>query len=131
MTDWKAQIMPLPHLVRRLSAPVIGLVLLAGLSGCATLAAVPAVAVYAGVEGLSLNHTDKLMSDHVVSAVTGQDCNFLEYKQTGNYCRSAAEIAAEEAMARRDLSGYCYRRLGLVTCYDSPDPTASGEIRVH
>jgi hypothetical protein len=123
--------MPIPSLTRRLLAPLVGLALLAGLSGCATLAAVPAVAVYAGVEGLSLNHTDKLASDHLVSAVTGQDCSFLKYKDTGNYCRSAAEIAAEQAKARRDLSGYCYRRRGLVTCYATPDPTASGEIRVH
>jgi hypothetical protein len=65
--------------IRRLLIPLIGLALLAGLSGCATLAALPAAAVYAGV----------------------------------------------------DLSGYCYRRLGRVTCYSTPDPTASDEIRVH
>jgi len=103
----------------------------ASLSGCAALAVAPAAAVYAGVEGISLNHTDKLMSDHVASAVTGEDCSFLKYKDTGNYCRSAAEIAAEEARARRDLTGYCYRTRGLVTCYDTPDPTASSEIRIH
>jgi hypothetical protein len=103
----------------------------ASLSGCAALAVAPAAAVYAGVEGISLNHTDKLMSDHVASAVTGEDCSFLKYKDTGNYCRSAAEIAAEEARARRDLAGYCYRTRGLVTCYDTPDPTASSEVRIH
>jgi hypothetical protein len=107
-----------------------GLALLAALEGCVALTAVPATAVYAGVEGISLNHTDKLMSDHLVSAITGQDCQFLEYKQTGNYCRSAAEIAAEEAEANRVFTTYCYRRLGLVTCYETPDPTASAEIRV-
>lgn len=117
--------------IRRLLIPSIGLALLAGLSGCATLAAVPAIAVYAGVEGVSLNQTGKLASDHAVSAITGQDCSFLRYKDTGNYCRSAAEIAAAEAIARRDLSGYCYRRRGLVTCYTTPDLTASDEIRVH
>lgn len=123
--------MPMPQTIRRLTAPLIGLALLAGLSGCATLAAAPAAAVYAGVEGISLNQTDKLMSDHVVSAITGEDCSFLKYKDTGNYCRSAAEIAAQAAKERRDLSGYCYRRRGLVTCYDTPDLNASGEIRVH
>lgn len=108
-----------------------GLALLASLSGCAALAATPAIAVYAGVEGVALNQTGKLASDHVVSAITGEDCSFLRYKDTGNYCRSAAEIAAEEAKARRDLSGYCYRVRGSVTCYDAPDPTASDEVRVH
>ncbi len=119
-----------PHPGRLLRA-IGALALLGLLCGCTTLAVLPAAAVYGGVEGLSLNHTDKLMSDHVASAVTGQDCSFLKYKDTGIYCRSAAEIAAEEAKARRDLSGYCYRRRGMVTCYDSPDPDASGEIRVN
>ena len=123
--------MPLPHLIRRLSAPLIGLALLAGLTGCETLALVPAAAVYAGVEGLSLNQTGKLASDHVASAITGEDCSFLRYKDTGNYCRSAAEIAAQEAKERRDLAGYCYRRIGLVTCYTEPEPGATDEIRVH
>ena len=115
----------------RAFAPLAGLALLALLSGCTALALTPAIAVYAGVEGVALNQTGKLASDHVVSAITGQDCSFLRYKDTGNYCRSAAEIAAQEAIERRDLSGYCYRRRGQVTCYSTPDPTASDEIRVH
>lgn len=112
-----------------LARPLAALTLLTLLPGC--VAMLPAAAVYAGVEGISLNQTDKLMSDHVVSAVTGQDCSFLEYKDTGNYCRSAAELAEQAAKERRDLSGYCYRRRGMVTCYDSPDPTATPEVRVN
>jgi hypothetical protein len=112
-------------------APFAGLALLAVLTGCEALALTPAIAVYAGVEGVALNQTGKLASDHAASAITGQDCSFLRYKDTGNYCRSAAEIAAQEAIERRALSAYCYRRRGLVTCYDTPDPTASDEIRVN
>ena len=123
--------MPIPHGLWRPLGPLIGLALLVLLSGCTAIALTPAAAVYAGVEGVALNQTDKLASDHVVSAITGQDCSFLRYKDTGNYCRSAAEIAAQEAIERRDLSGYCYRRRGLVTCYETPDPTATEEIRVH
>jgi hypothetical protein len=111
--------------------PFLGLALLAVLSGCSLLAASPAIAVYAGVEGVALNQTGKTASDHVVSAITGQDCNILRYKDTGNYCRSAAEIAAQEAKERRDLSGFCYRRRGFVTCSETPDPTATDEIRVN
>jgi hypothetical protein len=111
--------------------PFVGLALLAVLSGCSLLAASPAIAVYAGVEGVALNQTGKTASDHVVSAITGQDCNILRYKDTGNYCRSAAEIAAQEAKERRDLSGFCYRRRGFVTCSETPDPTATDEIRVN
>jgi hypothetical protein len=112
-------------------SPFVGLALLAVLTGCEALALTPAIAVYAGVEGLALNQTGKLASDHAVSAITGQDCSFLRYKDTGNYCRSAAEIAAQEAIERRDLSAYCYRRRGGVACYDTPDPTATDEIRVN
>ena len=128
--DPKFQV-PSGHLLRKIGGPLASLALATLLSGCVAAAAIPAAAVYAGVEGISLNHTDKLMSDHVASAVTGQDCSFLKYKETGIYCRSAAEIAAEEAKARRDLSGYCYRRRGLVTCYDTPDPDAPGEVTVN
>jgi hypothetical protein len=123
--------MPIRNTSWRPLVPLIGLALLALLSGCAALAATPAVAVYAGVEGVALNQTGKLASDHAVSAITGQDCSFLRYKDTGNYCRSAAEIAAQEAKERRDLSGFCYRRRGIVTCSPTPDPTATDEIRVN
>ena len=116
---------------RRPLAPFVGLALLAVLTGCEALALTPAIAVYAGVEGIALNQTGKLASDHAASAITGQDCSFLRYKDTGNYCLSAAEIAAREAIERRDLSAYCYRRRGGVACYDAPDPTASDEIRVN
>jgi hypothetical protein len=123
--------MPIRDTLWRALTPFVGLALLAVLSGCVALAATPAIAVYAGVEGVALNQTGKLASDHAVSAITGQDCSFLRYKDTGNYCRSAAEIAAAEAIARRDLSSYCYRRRGGVACYSTPDPTASDEIIVH
>jgi hypothetical protein len=123
--------MPIRDSIRRPLALLAALALLAVLSGCTALALTPAAAVYAGVEGVALNQTGKLASDHAASFITGQDCSFLRYKDTGNYCRSAAEIAAQEARERRDLSGYCYRRRGLVTCYDTPDPSATDEIRVH
>src|SRR5262245_36713086 len=123
--------MPIRDPFRRRLAPFVGLALLAVLSGCEAIALTPAIAVYGAVEGVALNQTGKLASDHAASAITGQDCSFLRYKDTGNYCLSAAEIAAQEARERRDLSAYCYRRRGMVTCYDTPDPTASDEIRVN
>ena len=123
--------MPIRDTFRRPLAPFVGLALLALLTGCEAIALTPAIAVYGAVEGVALNQTGKLASDHAASAITGQDCSFLRYKDTGNYCRSAAEIAASEAIARRDLSAYCYRRRGAVTCYTTPDPTATDEIRVH
>jgi hypothetical protein len=123
--------MPIRDTFRRPLSPFVGLALLAVLGGCEALALTPAIAVYAGVEGVALNQTGKLASDHAASAITGQDCSFLRYKDTGNYCLSAAEIAAQKARERRDLASYCYRRRGLVSCYSTPDPTATDEIRVH
>jgi hypothetical protein len=123
--------MPIRDTFRRPLAPFAGLALLALLTGCEAIALTPAIAVYGAVEGIALNQTGKLASDHAASAITGQDCSFLRYKDTGNYCRSAAEIAAQEAIERRDLSAYCYRRRGGVACYDTPDPTATEEIRVN
>jgi hypothetical protein len=120
---------PMP--IRDTLRPLAGLALLAVLTGCEAIALTPAIAVYGAVEGVALNQTGKLASDHAASAITGQDCSFLRYKDTGNYCRSAAEIAAQEAIERRDLSAYCYRRRGGVACYDTPDPTATDEIRVN
>lgn len=125
-----AKIAYLGPLVRTpLVRPLAVLALAAWLPGC--VAALPAAAIYGGMEGISLNHTDKLMSDHFASAVTGQDCSFLKYKDTGIYCRSAAELAEQAAKERRDLSAYCYRRRGIVTCYEQPDPTATGETTVN
>ena len=85
--------MPTRDTLRRPLTAFAGLALLAVLTGCETIALMPAVAVYGAVEGVALNQTGKLASDHAASAVTGQDCSFLRYKDTGNYCRSAAEIA--------------------------------------
>lgn len=87
--------------------------------------------VYGAVEGTSLNQTGKTASDHLVSAVTGQDCQMLRYTKTGNYCRSAAELAAEDARIQSFNNAYCYKTRGAVTCYEEPDPTASGETQVN
>ena len=84
--------MPIRDTFRRPLAPLAGLALLAVLTGCEAVALTPAIAVYGAVEGVALNQTGKLASDHAASAITGQDCSFLRYKDTGNYCRSAAKL---------------------------------------
>jgi len=98
------------------------------LAGCA---GVPVVAEVATVQGMGLNHTNKIASDHIVSAITGQDCNILTYKSTGKYCRSAAEIAEEKARLAKVNYGYCYRTRGQVTCFENPEIMASGETRTN
>ena len=116
----------------RRQSPGLGLglclVLVMVLPGCA---GVPAIATYATVEGMALNHTDKIATDHFISAITGQDCNVLTYKETGKYCRSAAEIAAERARLANIDYGHCYRTRGLVTCFAEPEVAATGETRTY
>ena len=87
-------------------------------------------AVYSMVEGSSLNQTGKTASDHIVSTITGQDCNILRYQQTGRYCLSSAQLAEMAAAEKRYNPGYCYRHLAQVVCYTEPDPTQSDETRV-
>lgn len=98
------------------------------LSGCEITTA---GAVYGLVEGSSLNQTGKTASDHLISTITGQDCNLLRYQKTGRYCLSSAELAQMAAAEKRDNFGYCYHQLAQVICYTEPDPTASGNTLVH
>src|SRR6185369_10576665 len=74
-------------------------------------------AVYSMVEGSSLNQTGKTASDHIVSTITGQDCNILRYQQTGRYCLSSAQLAEMAAAEKRYNQGYCYRHFEQVVCY--------------
>ncbi|HWT98694.1 MAG TPA: hypothetical protein VN229_13800 [Terriglobales bacterium] len=108
-------------------APLAAALLLA-LPGCEITTA---GAVYSLVEGSSLNQTGKTASDHIVSSITGEDCNILRYQKTGRYCLSSAELAQMAAAEQRDNFGYCYRHLAQVVCYTEPDTAASGETRVH
>lgn len=102
--------------------------LLLALPGCEITTA---GAVYSMVEGSSLNQTGKTASDHLISSITGEDCNILRYQKTGRYCLSSAELAQMAAAEQRDNFGYCYRHLAQVVCYTEPDTAASGETRVH
>jgi hypothetical protein len=101
---------------------------LLSLTACAVTTA---GAVYGLVEGSSLNQTGKTASDHLISTITGEDCNLLRYQKTGTYCLSSAQLAEMAAAEKRDNAGYCYRHLAEVVCYTEPDPTASGDTLVH
>jgi hypothetical protein len=108
-----------------------GLILGLPLAGCQTMAFLPAAAVAATVEGVSLNQTGKTASDHVVSAITGEDCSALRYTKNGKYCLTEAELAAAEARLHRPYEGTCYRVRGNVACYDQADATHTSETTVY
>lgn len=117
---------------RYIAAPVIILAML--LAGCETTALpawVSGGTAYVAVEGIALNQTGKTASDHLASLATGNDCSILDFTKTGKYCRTAAEIAQEQAALTRPYPGYCYRGRAEVVCYDQPDPTATSEIDVY
>jgi hypothetical protein len=101
------------------------------LAGCEAVGVLPPAAIAATIEGVSLNASGKTMSDHLVSAVTGDDCSVLRYTKNGKYCLSAAEIAAEEARLHRPYEGTCYKVRGNVACYDQTDAEHTSETTVY
>jgi hypothetical protein len=113
------------------------LLLLAGLAlglpvaGCQTLGVLPAVAIAGTVEGVALNQTGKTVSDHLVSAVTGEDCSVLRYTKNGKYCLTDAEIAQDLARLHRPYEGTCYQVRGNVACYKQADATHTSETTVY
>lgn len=107
----------------RLAVPVLLAVLL--FSGCGGEVGL----ALAGASAVSFATTDKFLSDHVVSAVTGEECSSLQLEQTGEFCRTPEEIAADQTAGqeRRADSAemYCYRTLGKITCYNERDYQAT------
>ena len=111
----------------------LSLLLAGGLAvaGCETLSILPPAAIAATVEGVSLNASGKTASDHLVSAITGDDCSVLRYTKNGKYCLSQAELAAEDARLHRPYEGTCYKVRGNVACYDQTDAEHSSETTVY
>ncbi len=101
------------------------------LAGCETIGVLPAAGIAATVEGVSLNASGRTVSDHLVSAITGDDCSVLRYTKDGRYCLSDAEIAAEQARLHRPYEGTCYKVRGNVACYDQADAEHTSETTVY
>ena len=108
-----------------------GLALSLSLGGCETFGVLPAAAIAATIEGVSLNQTGKTASDHVVSAITGEDCSALRYTKNGKYCLTDAEIAAADARLHRPYEGACYKVRGNVACYDQADAAHTSETETY
>lgn len=113
---------------RQICVVALPLLLLAGCGGEVGM-------IMAGASAVSFATTDKFLTDHAASYATGEECSSLQFEQTGAYCRSAAEIAAEQAeeAARQQAAQpdiYCYRTLADITCYEQPDHQASLAQRV-
>ena len=87
------------------------------LSGCTMTEAMLASASIA-----TFVQTDKTMTDHVVSYVSGDDCSILHTQDGGEYCRDTTEGPKDASVAQQT---YCYRTLGGIDCYMQEDPKAS------
>lgn len=69
--------------------------------------------------------TKKLPTDLVADAVTGLDCNSIrQMEDNGTYCRSPDQRVIEKPK-------YCYRTLGVVSCYATEDPYGDGTQPIH
>jgi hypothetical protein len=104
------------------------------LPGCNTTAIpsfISGTTAYAIVEGVALNQTGKTASDHLASMATGDDCSLIDYTKTGKYCRTAAEMAQEQAEKTRPYPGFCYQQRADVVCYDTPDRTATTAVDIY
>ena len=83
-------------------------------------------------------NTKKTFTDHAASLITGQDCSSLKYNAGEGYCQPYPSEEDGEAVAMDDgranflgYGPYCYRTIGKVTCYSSPDPLASEYARLN
>jgi hypothetical protein len=117
--------------LRRLFGSALLLAGALALAGCEAIGVLPAAGIAATVEGVSLNASGKTVSDHLVSAVTGEDCSVLRYTKNGKYCLTEAEIAAEQARLHRPYEGTCYHVRGNVACYDQADAEHTSETTVY
>ncbi|MGE3968372.1 MAG: hypothetical protein AB7F08_09030 [Dongiaceae bacterium] len=103
------------------AAPILlalcGPLVLSGCDGTVFLAT-------SAVTAASFATTEKLPTDHIASWVTGEDCSSLEMERTGKFCRTEAEIAADELANQPEVAMpvFCYRTLGEADCYTDPEP---------
>ena len=83
--------------------------------------------VLAGANVVTVIDTDKTLTDHAASWVTGEDCSTREALDGRPYCQAEEELLVAPAAAEV----YCYRSIGSIVCYREPDPLASDAMRVH
>ena len=84
------------------------------LTGCSSDIVTPATVLMASA-AVVINE-DKTPGDILASAVTGQDCDTIrKSRDKGPLCRPPQEEVIEAPV-------YCYRTLGKIDCFRSPDP---------
>jgi len=75
-------------------------------------------AVLAGTSLISLLETDKTVPDHIMSQVMNKDCSSERLIKDGKMCLDENRPTT----VAQSIPSYCYRTLGTITCYTSPNP---------
>ena len=70
---------------------------------------------FLALEGVSVIASEKTLSDHLVSLISGKNCSVVRTERELAYC-------AEDQPPIIRPSVYCYQTLGSVSCYNRPDP---------
>ena len=94
-------------------------IVLGGCQGGVPVVSPMLVPVEASIAMVSLPQTKKLPTDHLISAMTGQDCSMIQYEQSGQYCRENRQVDNGKI--------YCIKTLGSVECHRRADPYYGGE----
>lgn len=98
--------------------------ILAGLSVSGCLGVGTAATVAAGTTATVIAE-DKLPTDFVAEAVTGQDCSYIRHlEDKGPLCRPKQRQVIERPV-------YCYKTLADVECYAERDPYGIGQRTVN
>ncbi|WP_420549985.1 hypothetical protein [Curvivirga sp.] len=105
------------HTILKASTVILSL----GLSACTGVE--PAMVFLATTSGVVMD--DKLPTDYIAEAYTGEDCSYIRQLDDGGpLCRSADYGKVVEQPL------YCYNTLGTVNCYTRPDPYGNGQTPV-
>ncbi len=98
-----------------------GLVIAVGLLALSGCTGTEMVVVGAVATATSFAYTDKAPNEHVADLVTGLDCGVIHVENGRDYCIDP-EADAELARQRMAAPLYCYKTIGKVECFATPDP---------
>jgi hypothetical protein len=109
------------HRSARMAAAAVMFVAALAVQGCSFPFATGPSA-FSSFEAISVVGTDKTLGDHVLSVYSGKNCSTVRSNNDLTYCEE------DEPVPKK--TGYCYRSLGNITCYDRPDPYKGDYVEV-
>ncbi|MBL8669301.1 MAG: hypothetical protein JNK11_01500 [Alphaproteobacteria bacterium] len=101
----------------------LALLLVSALAGCGAAAG----PVIAGATVATYVNTGKSPVDHLAEEATDEECNIVNLIEGKKYCKPRVDKRMQ-ALKEAEAQPYCYKTLGRITCYDTPDPYANNQI---